>query len=218
MKKKFRWTLANMPDQTGKVAIVTGANTGLGFETALHLASKGASIVLAVRSLERGQKAIDRILSKIPTAALSLVKLDLGSLESVKSAAKEILEKHQQIDILINNAGLITSKGVTQDGFELLLGVNYLGHFALTNLLLDRITATANSRIINVSSVIHRKSKRKWLEMDFNDTSLRSMQAYSRSKLCNLLFTYALQRRLLGTTTISVAAHPGIAFSEVIRD
>jgi len=218
MKKRHRWTINYIPDQSGKTVVVTGANTGLGFEVALHLAKKQAQVILAVRSLERGQKALDKIIKAIPDAKVSLQELDLSSLESVRKAAREIKGNFSNIDILINNAGAITSKGKTTDGFELLFGVNYLGHFLFTNLLLDTLVASPNSRIVNVSSVIHHKAKPQWLAMDPKDTSLKSMQAYARSKLCNLLFTYELQRRLSGTKTICVAAHPGIAFSEVIRD
>jgi len=220
MKKMQRWTTKNIPDQSGKTIIVTGANAGIGFETTLALSEKGAHVVMAVRSLERGQKAMDKIKAKFPDAKLSLVHLDLASLESVKTAVTEIKKNYKTIDVLINNAGSMTSRGKTKDGFELLIGVNHLGGFAFTLLLMDTILATQNSRIVNVSSITHLTAKPKFLDKDFRETNIGSMTAYKRSKLANLLFTYELQRRLskMNTTTMSVSAHPGITYSEIIRD
>jgi len=214
--KKVKWTKNDMPDLTGKIAIVTGANTGLGFETALGLAEKRATVVLAVRSMERGQKAIYKILETVPGASVSLQKLDLGSLESVRVAAEEIKSQFKQIDILINNAGIFSGTGKTVDGFELRFGTNHLGHFALTGLLLDTILATPNARIVTVESVAHKRKKK----LSFDDVITepdKCFPAYGRSKLANLLFTYELQRRLEGANTIAVAAHPGVAYSEIVR-
>ena len=210
MNKSQRWTTKNIPDQTGKTIIVTGANAGIGFAVTRALAEKGAHVVMAVRNLERGNRAIDLIKAAIPDAKLSLLELDLASLESIKSAVAEVKARFKTIDVLINNAGSMNSKGTTKDGFELLIGVNHLGHFALTLQLLDILRATPNSRIVNVSSITHLTAKTKWLEKDFRETNIGSMTAYKRSKLANLLFTYELQRRLLGEKTIAVVAHPGL--------
>lgn len=213
-----RWTTDDMPDLRGKVAIITGANTGLGFETALALAAKGAHIVMAVRNLERGQEATARILQKTPHASLALQELDLGSLASVRHAANELKREYDRIDLLINNAGLSGKNGLTSDGFEIHLGTNHIGHFALTGLLLDRLVKNEGSRIISVSSTTHRMRG----PIDFDDPHWErehgSVPAYGRSKLANLLFSYELQRRLVGTKTISVAAHPGGAATELMRN
>ena len=214
----MKWTTENIPDMTGKVCIVTGANTGLGYEVTLQLATKGAEIVMAVRSLERGQAAIARIEKAVPNAKISIIKLDLSSLDSIKEATEEIRTMHKKVDIIVNNAGVISKpKQTTRDGFEMNFGVNHLGHFAFTLLLLDIIVATPNSRIVTVSSITHRKAKPALLLNDLDCKGLGTMQLYRRSKFANLLFAYELQRRLQGTNTISVAAHPGIAQSEIVR-
>lgn len=210
-----KWTERDVPDQTGRVAVVTGANTGLGFETARVLAERGASVVLAVRDVEKGKNAAARI-----SGTVSVQALDLTSLESVRNAAAELRTKHASIDLLINNAGVMQPpKQTTQDGFELQLGTNHLGHFAFTGLLLDLMLPVPGSRVVTVSSVAHRWGGAAIHFDDLQwDRSYDPAAAYRQSKLANLLFTYALQRRLapLGTT-ISVAAHPGIANTELAR-
>ncbi|MFJ1575385.1 SDR family NAD(P)-dependent oxidoreductase [Streptomyces sp. NPDC088182] len=215
-----KWTTADIPDQTGRTAVITGANTGLGFETAAALAARGAHVVLAVRNLDKGKEAAARISARTPGAALTLQRLDLSSLDSVRTAADELRAGHERIDLLINNAGVMwTPKAVTKDGFELQLGTNHLGHFALTGLLLDRILPVPGSRIVTVSSQAHRLGA----SIDFDD--LQSERRYSRtgaygqSKLANVLFTYELQRRLAGGyATIALASHPGGAATELARD
>ncbi|MFJ6181385.1 SDR family NAD(P)-dependent oxidoreductase [Streptomyces sp. NPDC092295] len=215
-----KWTTADIPDQTGRTAVITGANTGLGFETAAALAARGAHVVLAVRNLDKGKEAAARITARTPGAALTLQRLDLSSLDSVRTAADELRAGHERIDLLINNAGVMwTPKAVTKDGFELQLGTNHLGHFALTGLLLDRILPVPGSRIVTVSSQAHRLGA----SIDFDD--LQSERRYSRtgaygqSKLANVLFTYELQRRLAGGyATIALASHPGGAATELARD
>jgi len=214
-----KWTTAAIPDQTGRTAIVTGANTGLGYETAAALAAKGAHVVLAVRNLEKGEEAARRIEQATPGAQIQLQELDLTSLDSIRTAADELRTAHESIDLLINNAGvMMTPKSTTKDGFELQFGTNHLGHFALTNLLLDRVQAAPDSRIVTVSSVGHRFARGirfddlQW-ERDYN-----RIRAYGQSKLANLLFTYELQRRLQGTDTIAVAAHPGGSNTELTRN
>jgi NAD(P)-dependent dehydrogenase (short-subunit alcohol dehydrogenase family) len=215
-----KWTTANIPDQTGRTAVITGANTGLGYETAAALAAKGAQVVLAVRSVEKGKEAARGIAQATPGADVELQELDLTSLESVRAAADELRSKHDSIDLLINNAGvMMTPKSTTKDGFELQFGTNHLGHFAFTGLLLDRVLAAPGSRIVTVSSVGHRFARGgirfddiQW-ERDYSRVG-----AYGQSKLANLMFTYELQRRLQGTNTIAVAAHPGGSRTELTRN
>jgi NAD(P)-dependent dehydrogenase (short-subunit alcohol dehydrogenase family) len=214
-----KWTTVDIPDQTGRTAVVTGANTGLGYETAAALAAKGAHVVLAVRNIEKGKEAARGIEQVTPDAQVQVQELDLTSLDSIRSAAEELRSAHESIDLLINNAGvMMTPKSTTKDGFELQFGTNHLGHFALTNLLLDRIQAAPGSRIVTVSSQGHRFVRGirfddlQW-ERDYN-----RIRAYGQSKLANLLFTYELQRRLRGTDTIAVAAHPGGSNTELTRN
>ncbi|SEP79539.1 NAD(P)-dependent dehydrogenase, short-chain alcohol dehydrogenase family [Mycobacterium sp. 88mf] len=212
------WTTANIPNQTGRTAIVTGANTGLGLETAKALAAKGAHVVLAVRNLDKGAAAVEWISRSVPNADLELQRLDLGSLKSVREAADEIRAKHDTIDLLINNAGVMTPpKETTEDGFELQFGTNHLGHFALTGLLLDRLLPVAGSRIVTVSSIGHRFSRGIRFDDLQWERSYNRLQAYGQSKLANLLFTYELQRRLIGQHTAAVAAHPGGSDTELAR-
>jgi NAD(P)-dependent dehydrogenase (short-subunit alcohol dehydrogenase family) len=214
-----KWTTANIPDQTGRTAVITGANTGLGFETAAALAAKGASVVLAVRNLDKGKEAARRIEQATPGAQVQLQELDLSSLDSIRAAADELRSNHESIDLLINNAGVMfTPKSTTKDGFELQFGTNHLGHFALTNLLLDRVLAATGSRIVTVSSQGHRFVRGIRFDDLQADRSYRRVGAYGQAKLANLLFTYELQRRLTGTNTIAVAAHPGGSKTELTRN
>lgn len=210
-----------MPDQTGRIAVVTGANTGLGLETAKALAARGASVVLAVRNLDKGELAAATITAASPGANVTVQRLDLSSLDSVRGAAADLRTAHDQIDLLINNAGVMhTPRSTTADGFELQFGTNHLGHFALTGLLLDRLLAADGSRVVTVSSGGHRIRAR----IDFDDLAFEHgysrVAAYGRSKLANLLFTYELQRRLAraGSSTIAVAAHPGGANTQLTRN
>jgi NAD(P)-dependent dehydrogenase (short-subunit alcohol dehydrogenase family) len=199
--------------------VVTGANTGLGFETAQVLAARGASVVLAVRNVEKGKQAAARIAAAAPGATVTVQELDLSSLDSVRAAAAELRAGHPRIDLLICNAGVMyPPKQTTDDGFELQFGTNHLGHFALTGLLLERMLPVPGSRVVTVSSVGHRIQAR----INFDDLqwerSYSRVRAYGQSKLANLMFTYELQRRLSGAgTTIAVAAHPGFAATELMR-
>ena len=215
------WTTADIPDQTGRVAIVTGSNTGLGLETALALAGAGADVVMAVRNLDKGEAARGQILETHPDASVHLQALDLGSLDSVRAAADSILADHDRIDLLINNAGVMyTEWQTTADGFEFQMGVNHLGHFALTMLLLDRLNDTDGSRVVNVSSVAHKIRSKLDPATMMSGEKYDRIAAYGRSKLANLLFTYELQRRLAATstTTAALAAHPGISSTELVRN
>jgi NAD(P)-dependent dehydrogenase (short-subunit alcohol dehydrogenase family) len=214
-----KWTTTDIPDQTGRTAVVTGANTGLGYETAAALAAKGAHVVLAVRNLEKGKAAAALIGNRNPGASVAVQELDLTSLDSIRAAADQLRADYPSIDLLINNAGVMfTPKDTTKDGFELQFGTNHLGHFALTNLLLDRVLAAQGSRVVTVSSVGHRFARGirfddlQW-EHDYSRTG-----SYGQAKLANLLFTYELQRRLQGTATIAVAAHPGGSRTELTRN
>jgi NAD(P)-dependent dehydrogenase (short-subunit alcohol dehydrogenase family) len=210
-----------VPELSGRVAVVTGANTGIGFETARVLARRGARVVLACRSAERGREAADRIVASLDAGltAPEVLELDLGSLASVRGAAARLSADHARIDLLINNAGVMdVPHGTTVDGFELHLGINHLGHFALTGLLLPQLMAVPGSRVVNVSSVAHTRGR-----IDFDDLTYAHGYnpglAYGRSKLANLLFTFELQRRLAadGSPTAALAAHPGLSRTELYR-
>ncbi|WP_265523414.1 SDR family NAD(P)-dependent oxidoreductase [Oerskovia flava] len=209
------WTEQHIPDQHGRVAIVTGANTGLGFETARMLAERGAAVVLAVRDVEKGEQATARI-----TGDVTVQALDLTSLDSIRSAAADLRATHHRIDLLINNAGVMyTPRQTTADGFELQLGTNHLGHFALTGLLLDRLLPVPGSRVVTVSSTGHRIRAAIHFDDLQWERSYSRVGAYGQSKLANLMFTYELQRRLapLGTT-IATAAHPGLSRTDLLRN
>jgi NAD(P)-dependent dehydrogenase (short-subunit alcohol dehydrogenase family) len=216
-----KWTLDDMPSQASKVVVITGGNSGLGLETAKAFAQKGAEVVLACRSVEKGKIAKDDILKENPEGKIDVFELNLMSLASVRSFAQNFKQKYSRLDILINNAGIMTSPyALTEDGFESQMGTNHLGHFALTGLLLDLILATPKSRIVNVSSLAHKQWK-----MSFENSlceyaqNYNKMRAYARSKLANLLFTYELQRRLEAANhqTIAVAAHPGASYTNLGR-
>jgi NAD(P)-dependent dehydrogenase (short-subunit alcohol dehydrogenase family) len=215
-----KWTAADIPDQTDRVAVITGANTGLGYETALALAEHGARVVLAVRNLEKGKDAAASITAKSPHADVVLQELDLTSLESIHDAADKLRSDYDGIDLLINNAGVMyTPKSTTKDGFELQFGTNHLGHFAFTGQLLERLLPVAGSRVVTVSSIGHRIRA----DIHFDDLqwerSYGRVAAYGQAKLANLLFTYELQRRLAAHgTTIAVAAHPGGSRTELMRN
>lgn len=214
------WTTSDIPDQTGRTAVVTGANTGLGFETAAALAAKGAHVVLAVRNVDKGNDAAARIGNQTPGASVAVAELDLTSLDSIRAAAEALRSTHDTIDLLINNAGvMMTPKSTTKDGFELQFGTNHLGHFALTGLLLDRLLAVDGSRVVTVSSVGHRFA-RKGIRFDDLQwtTDYGRIAAYGQAKLANLMFTYELQRRLRGTGTIAAASHPGGSRTELARN
>ena len=200
-----------MPDLSGKIVIVTGANSGLGYEGARELARKGALVVLACRNPDKGRAALEAIRSEQPSASLELMELDLASLASVRAFAKAFLDKHQRLDVLCNNAGVMAlPKRSSADGFEMQFGTNHLGHFALTGLLLETLLATGNSRVVTTSSTMHRIGK-----MHFDDLQWQRRYskwgAYGQSKLANLLFTYELQRRLdaRGASLIATSCHPG---------
>ncbi|MCH9668828.1 MAG: SDR family NAD(P)-dependent oxidoreductase [Actinomycetia bacterium] len=215
-----KWTTADIPDQTGRVAIVTGGNSGIGYESAAVLAGKGAHVVLAVRDPDRGREAARRIEQAHPGAGASIQQLDLTSLDSIRAAADDLRAVYPQIDLLINNAGVMyPPKQNTVDGFELQFGTNHLGHFALTGLLLDHLLPVEGSRVVTVASIAHDIQGDIHFDDLQWDRSYNRVAAYGQSKLANLMFTYELQRRLAqkGASTIAVAAHPGISNTELMR-
>ncbi|MBC6456570.1 oxidoreductase [Actinomadura sp. HBU206391] len=215
-----RWTAADMPDQRGRTVVITGANTGIGFETARAFARHGATVVLACRNPGKAADAAARIRTDASEAKLSTLQLDLASLASVHRAAGRLRTEHARIDLLINNAGGIRTRyGRTEDGFELTLATNHLGPFALTGLVLDRLLAVPGSRVVTVSSIGHRRGTINFDDLQ-SQRGYRSSTAYFQSKLANLMFTYELQRRLTaaGAQTIAVAAHPGNARTEFGRE
>ena len=221
---KTNWTTANIPSQTGRTIIVTGANTGIGYETALALAKKGAKVVMACRSQAKGEEAVRMIEDSELSGSVELRLLDLSSLDSVRTFAGFFHDASDRLDLLINNAGVMMPPfGTTSEGFELQIGVNYIGHFALTGLLFDKLATTPNSRIVTLGSLAHRNGK---IDFDtFRGKDLRDGAdykptiAYLQSKLADLMFAIELQRRLgdAGSGTISVAAHPGFTATDLQR-
>jgi len=215
------WTETDVPDESGRIAIVTGSNTGLGYDTARVLAARGAQVVMAVRDTAKGETAAARIRGITPSADVKVHKLDLGSLDSVRTAAAELAAAYPRIDLLINNAGVMyPPKQSTADGFELQFGTNHLGHFALTGLLLKNLLSVDGSRVVAVASIAHNiKAKIDFADLQWEHRRYDRVAAYGQSKLANLMFAYDLQRRLSAANakTISVAAHPGVAATELVR-
>ncbi len=212
-----KWTADQMPDQTGRIAVITGANSGLGYETALALARKGAHIIMAVRNTRKGEVARAEILKQVPQASVELMRLELGSQQAIRAFAAAYRARFNRLDMLINNAGLMaTPYGKTEDGFETQLGVNHLGHFALTGLLIDLLIATSGSRVVTVSSSAQYLGKINFANLHGEHGYHRYM-AYCHSKLANVLFAFELQRRLdaAGAGTLSFAVHPGLAHTNL---
>ena len=220
-KPKENWSIADIPDHTGKLALVTGATGGLGFETALELARAGAEVILAARNSAKGAEALRRIQASAPRAKVRFAQVDLASLESVAAFAGRLLAEGRAIDILINNAAVMAlpKRQTTQNGFEMQLGTNYLSHFALTGRILPLIQASSSPRVVQVSSGAHRMGKNK---IDFDDLqserNYSPWNAYCQSKLAMLMFALELQRRsdANGWNLRSNAAHPGYARTDLI--
>jgi NAD(P)-dependent dehydrogenase (short-subunit alcohol dehydrogenase family) len=207
------WTTDDIPDLSGRTAVVTGANSGLGFESALALTRAGAEVVLACRDQTKGAEAADRITGSVPSATVSLVPLDLSDLSSVRAFAAVIGEKYAGLDILLNNAGVMAiPRRETADGFEMQFGTNHLGHFALTGLLLDSLLARPGARVVTVSSAVAQVGRIRFDDLQ-GTAKYGKWSAYSQSKLANQLFTLELDRRAsrAGLDLVSVAAHPGYA-------
>jgi NAD(P)-dependent dehydrogenase (short-subunit alcohol dehydrogenase family) len=208
-----KWTAADIPDQSGRLAVVTGANSGLGLITARELARASARVVMAVRDAGKGERAAESIRGEVADARVELASLDLADLSSVRAFAESFSAENEGLDLLVNNAGVMAPpRRVTADGFEVQIGTNHLGHFALTGLLLDRLLAQPEPRVVTVSSGAHRIGK-----IDFDDLQgerrYRRWARYGQSKLANLLFARELQRRAeaAGLPLRSLAAHPGYA-------
>jgi len=213
-----RYSETDVPDQSGRTAFITGSNTGIGWDAARVLAGRGARVLLGCRSADKAASAREKILAMHPQAQVATVPLDLGSLASVRDAAQLVAEE-PRLDLLINNAGImVPPRELTVDGFESQFGVNHLGHFALTGLLLDKLKDREGARIVSVSSHAHRAGRIHFDDLAAENSYSRKGR-YGQSKLANLLFTYELQRRLAaaGSPAIAVACHPGGAETELIR-
>jgi NAD(P)-dependent dehydrogenase (short-subunit alcohol dehydrogenase family) len=208
-----KWETDQIPDQTGRTGLVTGASSGLGLVVARELARAGMEVTLACRDTGKGQAVAESITSVVPTARLSVEELDLANITSVRRFADRFSAARDRLDLLVNNAGVMAPpRRVTADGFELQFGTNHLGHFALTGLLCDLLESADKARVVSVSSTLHKVGR-----IDFEDLQgerrYRRVRAYAQSKLANLLFAFELERRLRarGSTTFSLAAHPGFA-------
>jgi NAD(P)-dependent dehydrogenase (short-subunit alcohol dehydrogenase family) len=219
--KNSNWTLEQVPDLSGKTMVVTGGNSGLGYESVKAFVMKGAEVILTSRSEEKGEEAKSAILKDFPEGKIRVMQLDLSDLESVKRFAGKFLEEYDKLDVLMNNAGIMmTPYHKTRDGFESQFGVNHLGHFALSGLLLDVLLKTPESRIVNVSSGAHKMGKMDFSDLQFeNGRKYSPMKSYGQSKLSNLLFTYEFQRKLESAQkdNISLAAHPGTSMTNLGR-
>lgn len=215
---RTRWTTDDIPDQSGRVAVVTGGNSGLGLETCRALAGKGATVVLGCRTPAKGEAAREDILASHPEADVRVEHIDVASLDAVSKAAARILLDHPRIDLLVNNAGIMaTPQGQTVDGFEQQLGTNHLGHFALTGLLLPGLRDAPGARVVHVSSLAARGGRMRWDDL-MHTRGYRPLPVYNQSKLANQLFAYGLQRRLEahGVDARSIAAHPGFAQTNLL--
>jgi NAD(P)-dependent dehydrogenase (short-subunit alcohol dehydrogenase family) len=205
------WTAADVPDQAGRLVVVTGANSGLGLVDSRELARAGATVVMAVRDTEKGDRAADQIRGEVPNAELSVEALDLADLASVRAFTERFDGQHERLDLLINNAGLMAApRRQTTDGFESQFGTNHLGHFALTGLLLPKLLAAPEPRVVTETSTGHRMGRIKFDDLQGERRYFRWL-AYGQSKLANLMFAFELQRRATeaGTALKSMAAHPG---------
>jgi NAD(P)-dependent dehydrogenase (short-subunit alcohol dehydrogenase family) len=209
-----KWTANDIPDLSGKTAVVTGANSGLGYQTALGLAGHGAHVVLACRDEGRGNQAIEQLRAELPDTSVELALLDLADLASVRKFAEAYAGERDHLDILVNNAGVMAldERRQTADGFEMQLGTNHLGHFALTGLLLPQLQARPGGRVVNVTSFGHKVGRMNFGDLQW-ERSYRKWLAYGRSKLANLLFTFEFDRRAraAGSGVIAAVAHPGYA-------
>ena len=204
---------------TGRVALVTGANTGIGFVTALELASRGAHVFIACRSIEKGQTAVDEIRKSTGNNKVELLALDLGDFDSIRACAAAFLARDLPLHLLINNAGLAGAKGKTKSGFELAFGTNHIGPFLLTQLLLDRIKHSAPARIVTVASRAHtRVSGINWDDVQQPTKGKAGLVEYGISKLANVLFSAELGRKLAGTGVTTYSLHPGVVATDVWRE
>jgi NAD(P)-dependent dehydrogenase (short-subunit alcohol dehydrogenase family) len=214
------WTIENIPDQSGRVVVITGATSGIGKETARVLAAKNASVIIGARNLAKAERVVSALLDQHPDSAITIHKLDLSDLASVETFADHILRDHDRLDVLINNAGVMACPyAKTADGFELQMGTNHLGHFALSLRLLPLLQATPESRLVVLSSVAHRWGKIDFTDLNWEGRRYRPNQAYGDSKIANLLFVHELARRLQDSPQgpLVTAAHPGWTETELQR-
>lgn len=221
MTTSSEWSASEVPDLDGRTIVITGANSGIGLEAATVMARRRASVVMACRNEEKGTIAANQLRKLFPDALVVVMELDIASLKSIQSFASEFSNRFGQLDVLVNNAGIMAVPyGSTVDGFERQIGTNHLGHFALTGLLLERLVATPASRVVTVSSIAHIEA-----DLDFDNFQYEGgdgyepMKAYRRSKLCNLLFAYELDRRLRasGHDVASLAVHPGVSVTNLFN-
>ena len=217
---KEAWDASRIPDQSGRVVIVTGASSGIGEEAARALAAKNADVTIASRNVEKSNAAADRIRNAHPDAKVSVAQLDLSDLQSVDAFATEFQKEHDRLDLLINNAGIMMCPfAKTKDGFEIQMGTNHLGHFALTGHLLPLLKSTEGSRIVNLASIAHKGGDIDFSDLNWENRPYKTMKAYSDSKIANLYFTYHLAEKLgrNGKNPIVVAAHPGWTATDLQR-
>lgn len=214
-----RWTVRDIPDQSGRRVVITGANSGLGYETALELVRKGADVTLAVRNLEKGEEALRKLRAAVPSARLQLEEVDLSSLKSVHAFGERMLKKNQALDLLINNAGImaVPSRMETEDGFELQFGTNHIGHFVLTGLLWPLLLQGRETRVVTVSSLAHNGGRIRFKNLDFRK-SYKRWDAYCQAKLANLLFGRELHRRCMekNLPVKSLIVHPGVSNTNLV--
>ncbi|MBU0476031.1 MAG: SDR family NAD(P)-dependent oxidoreductase [Bacteroidetes bacterium] len=216
--QKNNWTAENIPDQSGKIVVVTGSSSGIGYEATRVLANKNAKIIIAVRNLNKGENAKAKILAQNKNAKVEVMKIDLSDLSSVKLFADEFKNKFDKLDLLINNAGvMIPPYSKTKDGFELQFGTNHLGHFALTLQLLDLIIKTPKSRIVNVASSAHKYGNIDFSDLNWDKRKYKAWRAYGDSKIANLYFTKELAKKLEDKNILVTAAHPGWTATELQR-
>ena len=215
-----KWTAANIGDQSGRVAIVTGSSSGIGYEAARVLANKNAEVIIAVRNQVKGDAAVGKIKAQNQNADVKVMILDLASLKSIKNFANDFKAKYSKLDLLINNAGvMMPPHSKTEDGFELQFGTNHLGHFALTAQLMELLKQTKNSRVVNVSSGAHNYGNINFDDLTWEKRKYKPMSAYGDSKIANLYFTYELQNRLSNDNSnpMITVAHPGWTATELQR-
>ncbi len=216
-----KWTSSQMPDQTGKTFLVTGTNSGIGYQAALEFARHGAQVLLGCRNLSKGQAAVTRLRQDIPDAKIELAELDLSSLASMRKFAAAFTGAHRKLDVLVNNAGVMAlkSRDLTEDGFERQFGTNHLGHFALTGLLLPALQAASAPRVVTVASLAHRNGSMDWDDLQ-GERKYEGWRAYNMSKLANILFANELDRRAhqAGSPLLSIAVHPGISRTSIFEN
>jgi NAD(P)-dependent dehydrogenase (short-subunit alcohol dehydrogenase family) len=213
------WSAQDIPDLTGRTALVTGANAGIGLEIVRELAGHGARVVLACRDLGKARAAADRMTARDRRAQVDIVRLDLASLASVREAAAQVRDAYPTVDLLINNAGVMEVPCErTEDGFELTFATNHLGHFAFTGLVLGCLLAAPRSRVVTMSSMAHHEGVVNFDDLQ-GERGYDPAAAYGQSKLANLLFTYELDRRLraAGAQTAALGCHPGVVFTNLFR-